>query len=54
MATEKGDVVFDPMAGSGTTAACAKKNGIKSIVCDMNEQYIQMIENRMGVKRITL
>ena len=54
MACQKGDVVFDPMAGSGTTAACAKKHGMKSIVCDMNEDYIQMIEKRMGVKRIEL
>ncbi len=52
MANQKGDIVFDPMAGSGTTAACAKKHGMKSIVCDMNEDYIQMIEKRMGVNRI--
>ncbi len=54
MANTKGDVVFDPMAGSGTSAACAKKNGMKCIVCDMNEEYIQMIENRLGIKRIEL
>ena len=54
MANQKGDIVFDPMAGSGTTAACAKKHGMKSIVCDMNEDYIQMIEKRMGVSRIEL
>lgn len=52
MANQKGDIVFDPMAGSGTTAVCAKKHGMQSIVCDMNEDYIQMIEKRMGANRI--
>ena len=54
MANDEGDVVFDPMAGSGTTAACAKKHGMKSIVCDINENYIQMIEKRLGVGRIKI
>lgn len=54
MATKEGDVVFDPMAGSGTTAASSKKNNRKSIVCDMSEEYIQMIEKRMGINRISL
>ena len=54
MANNIGDLVFDPMAGSGTTAACAIKHGMKAIVCDMNEEYIRMIENRVGVKRISL
>lgn len=54
MANKKGDLLFDPMAGSGTTAACARKHGMQSIVCDMNEDYIKIIETRMGVKRISL
>lgn len=37
MATQEGDVIFDPMPGSGTTTACAKKNGRNDIVCDMDE-----------------
>lgn len=54
MGTKEGDIVFDPMAGSGTTGASAKKNGRKSILCDMNDDYIQMIEKRLGIKRIEL
>lgn len=54
MATQEGDVIFDPMPGSGTTTACAKKNGGKDIVCDMDEEYIQMIEKRLGIKRIDI
>ncbi|MBO8415051.1 MAG: site-specific DNA-methyltransferase [Proteobacteria bacterium] len=54
MAAKPGDLIFDPMAGSGTTAACALKHGMRSIVCDQNEDYIQMLEKRLGVKRIAL
>lgn len=54
MGTKEGDIVFDPMAGSGTTGASAKKNGRKSILCDMNDDYIQMMEKRLGIKRIEL
>lgn len=54
MATKQQDMIFDPMAGSGTTGASAKKNGRKCILCDMNEDYIQIMEHRLGVSRITL
>lgn len=52
MASAPGDVIFDPMAGSGTTAAVAVKTGRKAIVCDKEEKYIQLIEKRIGVKRL--
>ncbi len=45
------DIVFDPMAGSGTTAAVARRLGRKCIVCDKEEEYIQMMERRLGVER---
>ena len=54
MATKESDVVFDPMAGSGTTGASAKKNNRKCILCDMNEDYIQIMERRLGVSRLIL
>ena len=54
MATKEQDIVFDPMAGSGTTGASARKNNRKCILCDMNEEYIEIIENRLGVKRISI
>ena len=47
MATEPGDIVFDPMAGSGTTAAAARKLGRRAIVCDHDSQYIEMIKKRL-------
>lgn len=54
MGTKEGDIVFDPMAGSGTTGASARKNGRKSILCDKNEEYIQIMEKRLNVQRIKL
>jgi len=54
MTTQRGDLVFDPMAGAGTTAACAKRLGRRAIVCDSNEEYVGMMERRMGQDRVKL
>lgn len=54
MSTVPGEIVFDPMAGSGTTAAVAQKSKRKAIVCDKSEEYIKIIEKRLGKKRISL
>lgn len=54
MATQEDDVIFDPMAGSGTSAATAKKLNRKCIVCDSSEKYICMMEKRLGIKRFDL
>ncbi len=53
MTTKPGDVVLDPMAGSGTTGAVARKLGIKSILNDHNEEYVTMMERRLNVKRVS-
>jgi site-specific DNA-methyltransferase (adenine-specific) len=54
MATTDREIVFDPMAGSGTTAAVAQKINRKAIVCDASEEYIKIIEKRTGVERIKI
>ena len=54
MATKENELVFDPMAGSGTSGACCIKNNRKCILCDINEEYISMIEKRLNIKRIEL
>ena len=54
MALDDNQIVFDPMAGSGTTGASALKNGFRAILCDKNEEYISLMENRLNVKRIAL
>lgn len=54
MALIENQIVFDPMAGSGTTGASAVKNGFKAILCDKSEEYVTIMENRLNVKRILL
>jgi DNA modification methylase len=43
-----GDVVFDPFAGSGTTGAVAVTHGRKAIMCELNQEYVGLIESRMA------
>jgi site-specific DNA-methyltransferase (adenine-specific) len=51
MVTKPGDVVLDPMCGSGTTGAVCMKLGRKAILCDISEEYTQLVENRLGITR---
>jgi site-specific DNA-methyltransferase (adenine-specific) len=52
MATEPGDLVVDPMCGSGTTGAVCARLARRAILSDASEKYIAMSENRLGIKRI--
>ncbi|MCS7059971.1 MAG: site-specific DNA-methyltransferase [Anaerolineae bacterium] len=54
MATEEGDLVFDPMSGSGTTGEAARKHGRFAIICDILEEYTQIAEKRLNVERISI
>lgn len=54
MTSKPGDLVFDPMAGSGTTAAVCKTHKRKCIIADESEDFIAISERRLGVKRLTL
>lgn len=54
MVCKEGNLVFDPMAGSGTTGSVARKYGINAILADHDENYIQMMEKRLGINRISL
>jgi site-specific DNA-methyltransferase (adenine-specific) len=42
-----GDIVFDPMAGSGTTAKMSKMNGRNFIGFDINEEYVKIAQTRL-------
>lgn len=48
--TEEGDVVFDPMCGSGTTCKMAKLNGRKWLGVDISQEYIDTARKRMGLQ----
>jgi site-specific DNA-methyltransferase (adenine-specific) len=54
MTTKEGDLVFDPMSGSGTTGEAARELGRTAILSDVSEEYTQMAEKRLGVERIFL
>jgi len=54
MTTKEGDLVLDPMSGSGTTAAAARKLGRQAIICDHSEEYTVIAERRLSVRRIKL
>lgn len=52
MAAAEGELVFDPMAGSGTSGAVAQKSGRRAILSDMSEEYTEIMEKRLGVERL--
>lgn len=54
MVTKGGDLVIDPMAGSGTTGVVAKNFGLKAIMCDESEEYIGIMEKRLNIKRLPI
>ncbi len=43
-----GDVVFDPMCGSGTTCKCAARHNRKWIGVDISENYIKIARERLS------
>lgn len=51
MATEEGELVLDPMAGSGTTGEVCRALDRDSILADTSEEYTEMMEDRLGVTR---
>ena len=41
----EGDCVLDPFAGSGTFGRAAMKMGHVPVLCEMNEEYADIIES---------
>ena len=46
--THPGDIVFDPMCGSGTTCKMAMLNGRKWIGVDISEEYVGIARQRLN------
>lgn len=43
----EGGVVLDPFGGAGTTALVANRHGRKSILCELNPEYLQIAADRL-------
>lgn len=54
MATVAGDVIIDPMCGSGTTGAVARAIGRGAVLADEADEYVKLTEARLGVTRLAL
>jgi len=52
MTTREGDLVLDPMCGSGTTGVVCQKLRRRALLCDSDEQCIRMTEQRLGISRL--
>ncbi len=52
MTTAPGDLVIDPMSGSGTTGVAALELGRQAILCDVSEEYTQIAEDRLEIPRL--
>jgi DNA modification methylase len=48
--SNEGDIILDPMAGSGTTLKMAKKNNRNYIGIEIAEEYIDIINKRLSIK----
>jgi len=49
MVTKPGDIVFDPMCGSGTTGEICSLLDRKAVLSDFNPDYINMTKKRLGL-----
>ena len=47
--TNPGDVVFDPMCGSGTTCKMAALNNRFYVGCDISEEYVELTRKRLSL-----
>jgi site-specific DNA-methyltransferase (adenine-specific) len=47
MVTAEGDLIFDPMCGSGTTGVVALLRGRRAVLSDLSEEYLNMSRLRL-------
>lgn len=53
MTSKADDLIYDPMAGSGTTGAVCRTHKRKCILSDISDEYLTLAEKRLGVKRFS-
>jgi DNA modification methylase len=42
------------MCGSGTTGAVARTLGRRAVLADVEADYVTMVEQRLGIRRLTV
>jgi len=42
-------IVLDPFGGSGTTGLVAQRLGMRSVLCELNGEYVTMAKRRVGI-----
>lgn len=52
--SEVGDIVLDPFMGSGTTAQVAQNLGRQWVGCELNPEYVRLIESRTAQQAMAL
>jgi DNA modification methylase len=45
--TKTGDIILDPFGGSGTTAEVALTHGRDFVICELNPEYLPLINSRL-------
>jgi len=54
MTTDEGDIVLDPMVGTGTTCVAAKRLGRRYIGIDVDQKYVEMASKNVKRAKPTL
>lgn len=54
MATVQDELILDPMCGSGTTGAVALDLGRRAVLADVSDEYVTMVEERLGITRLAI
>ena len=49
--SKSGDIVLDPFGGSGTTGKVALDYGRRAILCELNPEYVKIINERTNVTK---
>ncbi|GAJ15377.1 unnamed protein product, partial [marine sediment metagenome] len=48
-----GEIVLDPFAGGGVTGeACSTVKQRRCVLIEKEEEFVEVIERRMGIKRV--
>jgi len=51
MATKEGDLVFDPMCGSGTTGTVCRVLGRRAVLSDISQDYMNIAKERLSSEK---